>query len=100
MERARLLKVAAHCKGRPKGRPFPIQPGAKRPIEREQLSQALGPDVIDELTAKTGLFRGDILERLTRDLPKALDDLTPEGRVPSEADARWSNSAMSTSRPL
>ena len=63
-----------------------VQPGANAPIERDQLSEALGPDVIDELIAKTGLSREDILERLTRDLPTAVDDLTPDGRVPSEED--------------
>ena len=63
-----------------------VQPGANAPIERDQLSEALGPDVIDELIANTGLSREDILERLKRDLPTAVDDLTPDGRVPSEED--------------
>lgn len=76
-----------------------IQPGPNAPIERDQLSDALGPDVLDELTAKTGLSREDILERLTRDLPKAVDDLTPDGRIPSEEDDFLrSASTLSTGR--
>jgi uncharacterized protein YidB (DUF937 family) len=63
-----------------------VQTGPNAPIERDQLSEALGSDVLDELAAKTGLSREDILERLTRDLPKAVDDLTPEGKLPSEED--------------
>lgn len=76
-----------------------VRPGPNAPIEQDQLSEALGPDVLDELTAKTGLSRDDILERLTRDLPKAVDDLTPDGRVPSEEDDFLrSASALSTGR--
>lgn len=76
-----------------------VQPGPNAPIERGQLSEALGPDVLDELTAKTGLSREDILDRLTRDLPKAVDDLTPDGQVPSEEDDFLrSASALSTGK--
>lgn len=63
-----------------------VQTGPNAPIDGSQLSEALGTDVLDELTAKTGLSREELIERLTRDLPKAVDDLTPEGRVPSEED--------------
>lgn len=76
-----------------------VQPGPNAPIDGNQLSNALGPEVLDELTAKTGLSRQDILERLTRDLPKAVDDLTPDGRVPSEEDdLLGSASALLTGR--
>ncbi|KWV57707.1 hypothetical protein AS026_30870 [Rhizobium altiplani] len=59
-----------------------VQPGPNVPIDNDQLSEALGPDVIKELAAKTGLSPQEILDRLSRDLPTAVDDLTPNGRVP------------------
>lgn len=63
-----------------------VQPGPNAPIDPHQLSEALGPDVINELSAKTGLSRQDILGRLSRELPAAVDDLTPNGRVPDAGD--------------
>ena len=34
-----------------------------------------------------GLTRQELLDRLTRELPKAVDQLTPEGRVPTAEEA-------------
>lgn len=56
-----------------------VSTGPNKEIDGGQLSQALGPDVLQELAAKTGLSQDEILGRLTRDLPKAVDDLTPNG---------------------
>lgn len=60
-----------------------IKPGPNAEINDGELEQALGADTLDELAAKTGLSREEILARLSRDLPKAVDDLTPNGQVPS-----------------
>jgi uncharacterized protein YidB (DUF937 family) len=62
-----------------------VQDGPNKPIDNGQLSQALGPDVLKDLTAKTGLSADDILSRLSRDLPKAVDGLTPDGKVPDSS---------------
>jgi uncharacterized protein YidB (DUF937 family) len=62
-----------------------VRPGPNESIEDQELSQALGPEVLEELAAKTGLPRDEILARLSRDLPKAVDDLTPDGTVPTAA---------------
>ncbi|MBO9097572.1 MULTISPECIES: YidB family protein [unclassified Rhizobium] len=61
-----------------------VSPGDNAPIDNQQLSQALGPDVIKELTEKTGLSEQELLSRLSQDLPKAVNDLTPDGKVPDE----------------
>lgn len=63
-----------------------VKTGPNEGIQDHELSQALGADVLDELTQKTGLSKDEILKRLSRDLPKAVDDLTPDGTIPS-ADA-------------
>lgn len=57
--------------------------GPNKEIAPPQLEQAIGPDVLDTLTQQTGLSREEILARLSRELPNAVDQYTPEGRLPS-----------------
>ncbi|OWV80744.1 hypothetical protein ATY77_23935 [Rhizobium sp. R634] len=59
-----------------------VKPGPNQPIESPDLADALGDEVLSELTEKTGLSREEIVSRLSRELPRAVDDLTPDGRVP------------------
>lgn len=61
-----------------------VKPGTNEDINNDQLAEAIGPEVLDELALKTGLTRDEILSRLSKDLPRAVDDLTPDGEVPSE----------------
>ena len=63
-----------------------VQTGPNDGIDHHELAQGLGDDVLSELTQKTGLSKEEILERLSRDLPRAVDDLTPDGAIPSEQD--------------
>ena len=51
------------------------------------LLQAIGPDALTTLLEQTGLSREELLSRLTRELPTAVDKLTPEGRLPTEDEA-------------
>ena len=64
-----------------------VSHGANQPVSTDQLEQALGPDVLNTLSQHTGLSREELLSRLTRELPRAVDNLTPEGRLPSEDEA-------------
>jgi len=59
-----------------------VSSGENKPIDNGQLSQALGPDILDELAKATGLNKDDLLARLSKTLPQAVDGLTPQGRVP------------------
>jgi uncharacterized protein YidB (DUF937 family) len=61
--------------------------GPNKEIATPQLEQALGEDTIQSLTQQTGLSRDELLTRLKTVLPTAVDKLTPDGRVPSEAEA-------------
>jgi uncharacterized protein YidB (DUF937 family) len=63
-----------------------VQTGPNQPIEPKNLEQAIGPDVLDTLSQQTGLSREELLKRLSRELPEAVDKYTPQGRVPSAAD--------------
>ena len=57
--------------------------GPNKEVAPDQLEQAIGPDVLENLTQQTGLSREEILSRLSRELPQAVDKYTPEGRIPT-----------------
>jgi uncharacterized protein YidB (DUF937 family) len=56
-----------------------------KPVAPEQLESAIGEDVLATLSQQTGLSREEILRRLSRELPDAVDRYTPDGRLPSAA---------------
>jgi uncharacterized protein YidB (DUF937 family) len=57
--------------------------GPNQQIAPPQLEQAIGPDVLDTLSKQTGLSREELLARLSRELPDAVDKYTPQGRLPT-----------------
>ncbi|WP_105383713.1 YidB family protein [Neorhizobium alkalisoli] len=59
-----------------------VRTGANDPINDTELQEALGPDVVRDVAAKTGLSEEEVLRRLSRELPDAVDGLTPDGKVP------------------
>ena len=61
--------------------------GPNQSLSPGQLEQAIGPDMLNTLSKHTGLSREELLSRLTRELPAAVDKFTPEGRLPSEDEA-------------
>jgi uncharacterized protein YidB (DUF937 family) len=60
-----------------------IGKGPNEPISESQMEKTLGPDLIDSLVKQTGLSREELLSRLSKTLPEAVDKLTPDGRVPA-----------------
>ena len=60
-----------------------VNQGPNQPIASQQLEQAIGPNVLDALAQRTGLSRDELLSRLSRNLPEAIDRYTPDGRVPA-----------------
>lgn len=64
-----------------------VHDGANEPVDTTELEQTLGAETIDTLTKQTGLDRQELLERLAKVLPDAVNTLTPEGRVPTEEEA-------------
>ena len=64
-----------------------VKTGPNQPLRPDQLEQAIGPDVLTTLSQETGLSREELLSRLTRELPAAVDKFTPEGRLPTEDEA-------------
>mgnify|MGYP000067665121 CR=1 FL=1 len=60
-----------------------IDKGPNKPIEPPQLKRAIGPDVLAALEQQTGLSQDELLARLSRELPNAVDQYTPDGRIPT-----------------
>jgi uncharacterized protein YidB (DUF937 family) len=60
--------------------------GPNKQIAPSQLEQTIGSDVLETLSQQTGLSREELLSRLSRNLPDAVDKYTPDGRLPSAAD--------------
>ena len=61
--------------------------GPNQPLASDQLEKAIGTDVLDSLSQHTGLPRDELLSRLTRELPDAVNEFTPQGRLPTETEA-------------
>jgi uncharacterized protein YidB (DUF937 family) len=57
--------------------------GPNREVAPEHMEQAIGPDVLATLSQQTGLSREELLARLTREVPNAVDKYTPDGRLPT-----------------
>ena len=60
--------------------------GQNQRIAPHQLAEALGPTAVDELEVETGLSREQLLAELSDELPDAVDQLTPEGRLPDDRE--------------
>jgi uncharacterized protein YidB (DUF937 family) len=62
-----------------------VSTGPNKQIAPSQVEHAIGPDVLETLSKQTGLSREEILARLSRELPEAVDKYTPQGRLPAAA---------------
>jgi uncharacterized protein YidB (DUF937 family) len=61
--------------------------GPNQQIAPNDLASALGSDTIDALSKHTGMGRQQLLSGLSQNLPELVDQLTPEGRLPTEEEA-------------
>ena len=59
-----------------------IGSGPNKEVSPPQLKQAIGQDVLATLEQQTGLSQEELLARLSRELPSAVDKYTPDGRLP------------------
>jgi uncharacterized protein YidB (DUF937 family) len=58
--------------------------GPNKAISPGDLANALGADQIDSLASQSGMSRDDLLNGLSQYLPKVVDHLTPDGRLPTD----------------
>src|SRR5262245_20606638 len=61
--------------------------GPNKAISQGDLASALGTHTLDELSEQTGMDRADLLSGLSQHLPRFVDQLTPDGRLPTEDEA-------------
>jgi uncharacterized protein YidB (DUF937 family) len=59
-----------------------VSTGPNAPVSPTQVHQALGPDLLQQLAAKTGLSTQDLADKLSQVLPSVVDQLTPGGTIP------------------
>ena len=60
--------------------------GPNKQIVPSELEKAIGPQVLATLSEQTGLSREEILARLSKSLPEAVDKYTLEGRIPAATE--------------
>ena len=63
-----------------------VSTGANKPIAPQELAQVLGEERITWLMHQTGLSREQLLSGLSKELPQAVDTLTPNGEVPNNQE--------------
>jgi uncharacterized protein YidB (DUF937 family) len=61
-----------------------VATGPNQTIAPDDLAQAAGVDTLDELVKHSGMPREQVLAELARSLPGTVDELTPDGRIPTE----------------
>ena len=64
-----------------------ISTGQNKPVSPSELEQALGSERVQWLMTQTGMSKEELLAGLSKELPEAVDKLTPEGRLPTEHEA-------------
>jgi uncharacterized protein YidB (DUF937 family) len=61
--------------------------GPNKAIAPDDLANALGANRINSLMGYSGMSREELLGGLSQNLPDVVDQLTPEGRLPTEQEA-------------
>jgi len=64
-----------------------IGKGPNKSISPDILSKVLSEDQIKTLAAHSGMSRDELIANLSRQLPDLVNQLTPNGRIPSEHEA-------------
>jgi uncharacterized protein YidB (DUF937 family) len=56
--------------------------GPNQPISPDEVHKTLGPELLQQLSAKSGLSVQELTQKLSQVLPQAVDKLTPNGAIP------------------
>jgi uncharacterized protein YidB (DUF937 family) len=67
-----------------------VSAGPNKPCTAEQLERAIGSEVLERISRQMGMPREELVSRLCRELPDAVDKYTPQGRLPMDADVKHS----------
>ena len=64
-----------------------IGTGPNKSVSPNILSKVLSEDQIRTLSAHSGMSRDDLIATLSQQLPELVNQLTPDGRIPTEREA-------------
>jgi len=83
-----LMDVVHQFRGAGKGNEVDswVASGANKPVTPTDLSTVLSDDQITYLMQRTGMSREELLAGLSERLPKVVDELTPDGRLPTQEE--------------
>ena len=56
--------------------------GPNQPIAPEHVEQVLGSELLQQMSAKTGIPVAELSQKLAQILPQAIDQMTPGGVIP------------------
>jgi uncharacterized protein YidB (DUF937 family) len=59
-----------------------IGKGPNQAISPDQVQQVVGNDLLQQLSARTGITVPDLLSKLAKVLPETIDRMTPDGVIP------------------
>lgn len=59
-----------------------VSTGPNQPISPGDVQKAIGPDLLQQLSARTGMPVEVLAQKLSQVLPQAVDHLTPDGTIP------------------
>lgn len=67
-----------------------VSQGENIPVTPQQIENTFGSDIIDQLADQFGLDKRELLQGLSETLPEVVNELTPDGRLPTEDEiSRW-----------
>lgn len=58
--------------------------GPNRPVSPKQLQTVFGEDQVQTMSRQSGMAPHDFLSQLSQHLPRVVDSMTPNGRLPDE----------------
>ena len=56
--------------------------GPNQSVSPDEIHKVLGPDLLQQLSAKSGLSVQELTQKLSQVLPQAVDKMTPDGTIP------------------
>ena len=67
-----------------------VSSGPNQSLDPGNLAKAIGYEDIDAVASQTGMSRDEVASQLSEHLPEFVNQLTPDGRLPTDDEAsRW-----------
>ena len=61
-----------------------VKKGPNEPLAPNEVEAAIDEETLQSLSEQTGLNREELITRITRVLPEAVDQMTPDGELPPD----------------